>query len=88
MADAIKEVVKETTEAVKETLVGPSDDVSPGSKQTVALFEEHALKDEASGEAYMSEKEFVNAIAPESGDYVSPDQSPSPFPWALRQQWY
>jgi len=34
-------------------------------------FYEHAIQDEETKEMYMTPLEFLNAIAPESGDYVS-----------------
>ena len=56
-------------EAVKESLVGTT--IEPQlSQQARATFQKHARKDE-SGEAYMTEEDFVNAIAPENEDYVS-----------------
>lgn len=56
-------------EAVKESLLGTT--VEPLlSDQARAVFEKHCRKDE-NGESYMSEDDFVNAIAPENEDYVS-----------------
>lgn len=57
-------------EAVKETLVGTT--IEPQlSVQAQIHFEKHARKDE-NDELYMTEEDFVNAIAPQSEDYVSP----------------
>lgn len=58
------------TEKVKEKVLGV--DVEPQlSEQTRDNFLQYAKKDEASGEYYMTEVEFVDAIAPEGEDYVS-----------------
>jgi solute carrier family 25 (mitochondrial aspartate/glutamate transporter), member 12/13 len=67
MADLIK-----AKEVVKETLLGTdqTEDVQL-SAQSKATFETHARADAESGELYMREEEFVNAIAPEGEDYVS-----------------
>ena len=56
--------------AVKESLLGTTREPEL-STQTRATFDRHAKKDEASGEYYMTEHEFVDAIAPENEDYVS-----------------
>ena len=56
-------------EAVKEGLIGTT--IEPQlSQQARATFQKHARTDE-SGEAYMTEVDFVDAIAPENEDYVS-----------------
>jgi solute carrier family 25 aspartate/glutamate transporter 12/13 len=64
--------VQEVKEAVKETLLGVEVPVgvqlSALSRET---FEKNARKDEESGELYMGEAEFTNAIAPAGEDYVS-----------------
>lgn len=58
------------TEAVKETLVGTT--IEPELSQEIrATFDRNSRQDEASKEAYMTEEEFVNAIAPVNEDYVS-----------------
>lgn len=58
------------TEVVKETLVGTT--VEPELSQEIrAAFNRSARQDEATGEDYMDEEEFVNAIAPANEDYVS-----------------
>ena len=56
------------TEQIKESLVGTVTEpqLSEGSR---AEFLKHAHKDE-DGEYYMTEQEFINAIAPTSEDYV------------------
>ena len=57
-------------EAVKETLVGITREPELSSL-TKATFDRHAKRDEESEELYMTETEFVNAIAPATEDYVS-----------------
>lgn len=56
-------------ESVKETLLGVEEDAQLPS-QTRAEFMQYAKTDPESGDHYMGEEEFVNAIAPESEDYV------------------
>ena len=56
--------------AVKESLLGTTREPEL-STQARATFDRHARKDEASGELFMTEHEFINAIAPEGEDYVS-----------------
>lgn len=59
------------TESIKEKVLGT--EVEPQlSAQTRNNFLQHAKKDEGSDEWYMTETEFVDAIAPEGEDYVSP----------------
>jgi solute carrier family 25 aspartate/glutamate transporter 12/13 len=64
--------LQEVKEAVKESLLGtevPVDiQLSALSRDT---FEKNARKDEESGELFMGEEEFTNAIAPVGEDYVS-----------------
>ncbi|KAI9817767.1 MAG: mitochondrial aspartate-glutamate transporter agc1 [Pycnora praestabilis] len=55
-------------EAVKETLIGTTREPQL-SQQTKATFDKYARRDEETGELYMTEEEFVNAIAPETEDY-------------------
>ena len=55
-------------EAVKESLLGTT--VEPQlSQQARANFEKHARRDD-DGELFMNEDDFINAIAPESENYV------------------
>ncbi|TAQ88609.1 hypothetical protein B7494_g3047 [Chlorociboria aeruginascens] len=56
--------------AVKETLLGSEqvEDVQL-SALSKATFEKNAHKDEESGELYMGEEEFINAVAPAGEDY-------------------
>jgi solute carrier family 25 aspartate/glutamate transporter 12/13 len=57
------------TEKVKDTLLGVES--APGvSEQNRSDFMKYAIKDEVSGEYYMTEHEFIEAIAPEGEDYV------------------
>lgn len=58
-------------ESVKETLLGHDEEGSPASNQTQAAFDKFAIKDETTGEYFMGKQEFINAVAPESEDYVS-----------------
>lgn len=63
-------------EALKETLVGTTRE--PELTQEIrATFDRHARQDGATGEFYMEQHEFVDAIAPTNEDYVS-CSSPSP----------
>ena len=57
-------------EAVKESLLGTTREPEL-STQTRVAFDQNAKQDEATGEFYMSESEFVDAIAPKGEDYVS-----------------
>ena len=57
------------TEAVKESLLGTTTPESLSTESRIT-FLRHANKDEA-GELYMSEEDFINAIAPPEEDYVS-----------------
>ena len=55
-------------EAVKESLVGTT--IEPDvSQQARATFTKHARHSE-DGESYMTEDDFINAVAPENEDYV------------------
>ncbi|KAK4508288.1 hypothetical protein PRZ48_002026 [Zasmidium cellare] len=55
-------------DSVKETLVGTEDEPQM-SLQSRQEFMQHAIKDEATGEYYMGEKQFVDAVAPPGEDY-------------------
>jgi solute carrier family 25 (mitochondrial aspartate/glutamate transporter), member 12/13 len=57
-------------EAVKESLLGAEEPVKL-SAQTKARFNHSAVKDAETGELYMGPDEFIDAIAPPKGDYVS-----------------
>ncbi|KAI9374493.1 mitochondrial carrier domain-containing protein [Aspergillus egyptiacus] len=56
-------------EAVKESLVGTTVDEPQLSKHVKANFIRHARKDGQTGELYMTESDFVDAIAPKHEDY-------------------
>ncbi|KAE9962508.1 hypothetical protein BLS_000246 [Venturia inaequalis] len=56
------------TEKVSEALVGAVTEPEL-SEQNRLEFLKHAIKDEATGEYYMTEHEFVEAIAPAAEDY-------------------
>lgn len=58
------------TEQVSEVLLGTTEEPQL-TQQTKATFMKHAIKDEKTGEQYLGEDEFVDAIAPSSEDYVS-----------------
>jgi len=55
--------------AIKESLLGTETEPEL-SGQTKSTFDRNARQDEASEEAYMTEEDFVNAIAPDSENYV------------------
>lgn len=55
---------------VENVLLGSSEEPQL-SQQSKNVFMQHAVKDEVTGEHYLGEEEFVNAIAPQSEDYVS-----------------
>lgn len=58
------------TETVKESLIGTTREPQL-SQQAKVTFDQHAIKDEGTGELYMTEEQFVDAIAPAGEDYVS-----------------
>ncbi|CAG8952676.1 hypothetical protein HYFRA_00008918, partial [Hymenoscyphus fraxineus] len=65
MADVTK-----VKEVVKEKLLG--SEIPPDVKlsaQSRATFDRNARKDAETGELYMGEEEFINAVAPEGEDY-------------------
>ncbi|KAF2815101.1 calcium-binding mitochondrial carrier protein-like protein Aralar1 [Mytilinidion resinicola] len=55
-------------EQIGEVLLGTTQEPQL-SQQTRAAFLEHAVKDEETGELYLGENEFINAVAPETEDY-------------------
>ena len=57
-------------QAVKESLLGTTREPEL-SQQTKAAFDRNARRDDATGDLYMTEEDFVNAIAPASENYVS-----------------
>lgn len=58
------------TETVKQSLVGSSEQPQL-SHQIKSNFNQYARKDEQTGDLYMSEDDFINAVAPKQEDYVS-----------------
>lgn len=54
---------------IKESLLGAERDPDL-STQTRSTFDRNARQDESSEEGYMTEEDFINAIAPDSEDYV------------------
>lgn len=66
----IKQKAEKLKEGVKETLVGTEEEAQL-SDGTRSEFMQYAQKDEETGEYFMTEKDFVNAVAPEGEDYVS-----------------
>lgn len=57
-------------EVMKEALVATEADVQL-SAQSKATFDKNARRDENTGELFMGEEEFINAVAPPTEDYVS-----------------
>jgi solute carrier family 25 aspartate/glutamate transporter 12/13 len=58
------------SEQVGEVLLGTTDEPQL-SQLTRAAFMKHAHKDEHTGEYHLNEEQFIDAVAPESEDYVS-----------------
>ena len=56
--------------AVKESLLGTTRDPEL-SIETKAAFDRNARQDETTGELFLTEEDFVNAVAPTSENYVS-----------------
>ncbi|KAK5126727.1 hypothetical protein LTR85_009661 [Meristemomyces frigidus] len=56
------------TEALKESLLGAETEPEL-STQTRHDFLQHALKDEETGEQYLDEQAFIDAVAPQGEDY-------------------
>lgn len=61
--------MEKVKDSLKETLVGTEDEPQM-SLQSRSEFMQHAVKDEETGEYYMGEKQFVDAVAPAGEDYV------------------
>lgn len=57
-------------EAVKESLIGV-EEPAQASTQTKARFNQNAVKDATTGDLFLGEEEFINAVAPLTEDYVS-----------------
>jgi solute carrier family 25 aspartate/glutamate transporter 12/13 len=66
------------TDKVTEALVGTTEEPQL-TQQSRSEFLSHAVKDPETGEHYMDEEHFINAVAPASEDYV---RTPMP-PWDL-----
>lgn len=62
--------VTKVKDQVGEVLLGTSEEPQL-SQLTRAAFMKHAVKDGATGDYYLGENEFINAVAPESEDYVN-----------------
>lgn len=73
-------------EQIKGSLVGTIIEPSL-STDAQATFERKAKKDEETGELYMTEEEFVDAIAPEDEDYVSSSAQKRTSPYPSIQRW-
>lgn len=71
-------------EVVKESLVGTTREPE-FSQEIRAAFNRNSRLDEASGERYMTEEDFVNAIAPIDEDYVRTSNLSSAY--YLRSFW-
>ena len=62
--------------AVKESLLGTTREPEL-SVQTKAMFDRNARQDATSEEPYMTEEDFIDAVAPRSENFVSSLL----FPW-------
>ena len=62
--------MSKVTEAVRQSLVGSSEQPQL-SHQIKANFNHYARKDEQTGDLYMNQDDFINAVAPKQEDYVS-----------------
>ena len=77
----LRDTMASVTESIKESLVGVvTEPQLSESSRTEFLKNAHKAED---GEYYMTEQEFINAIAPTSEDYVSACASIVPFHNAL-----
>jgi len=56
-------------QSVTEALVGTEQPVDI-SRESRLAFLKHSKTDDKTGEQYLGEEEFINAIAPASEDYV------------------
>lgn len=70
LKENLKEKAEKVKEGVKETLLGVEDELQT-SDQTRSEFMKYAKKDENTEEWFMSESEFIDAVAPVGEDYVS-----------------
>lgn len=70
---------------VKEKLLGTDQTEELNlSAQSKSTFEKNSRKDADTGELFMNEEDFINAIAPVTEDYVS-DLPPARFTAQLTQ---
>lgn len=81
----IYDIMATVKEHIKESLVGTIIEPSL-STDARATFERKAKKDEETGELYMTEEEFVDAIAPEDEDYVSSSAQERTSPYSSIQR--
>jgi solute carrier family 25 (mitochondrial aspartate/glutamate transporter), member 12/13 len=58
------------TEKVHDVLLGVNEE-EPLSAQARATFMRFSKQDPNTGERYLGEQEFIDAVAPENEDYVS-----------------
>jgi hypothetical protein len=58
---------------IKASLVGDPTPEPPIIKQIQSRFLQHARVDNKTGDLYMAEEDFIDAIAPKQEDYVSSD---------------
>lgn len=57
-------------DSVAKTLLGSTEDPAL-SQQARTTFTQYAKKDPQTGELYLGEEEFIDAVAPRTEDYVS-----------------
>ena len=72
-------------QAIKESFLGATTEPEL-SEQTRATFNRNARQDEATGDYYMTEEDFVDAVAPANENYVSSclKLDPSRISWVDR----
>lgn len=57
--------------SLKSSLVGTSSPEPTLTFQIKSHFQRHSTTNKETGEQYMTEEDFINAIAPKHEDYVS-----------------
>ena len=72
-------------QAIKESLLGATMEPEL-SQQTKATFDRNSRQNEATGDYYMIEEDFVNVIAPASENYVSSGAEAVQFSNCLRER--
>lgn len=72
-------------QAITESLLGTTREPEL-SQQTKATFDRNARQDEATGDYYLTEEDFVNAIAPASENYVRSRAKLAQFLNSLRER--